>query len=121
MVTATCRQVELPLAKQILLKPREIRIVRVVSKRLGLLYFESTETIVRQGHLVPAKSIAEGHRNVQIYKLVNNHTNITVQVPKHFVICVSSDSMVYIIAPAKVDREHRHTAATIQAYSKLPV
>lgn len=53
MLNATRSQVELRVAKQTVLRPKDIGIVKVVSKETGLLHFEPTQTVVRQGYLMP--------------------------------------------------------------------
>lgn len=59
--------------------------------------------------------------NVPFDILVPNLTKITLHVPKHMLLCSSSDSMVNIIDPAQVDKERCRTVATVQVTSKPPV
>lgn len=77
VVTATKTLVELLVEKQTWLEPRKIGSFKFVSKGSELLYFEPTQTVARQGHLMPAKLITKVHPNVALDILVVNLTNIT--------------------------------------------
>lgn len=78
MITAAQTQVELPVAKKIWLKPKEIVILKIISKLTGLLYFDPTQYVVLLGHLVSATGIIEvrpertfrytSHQRNQIHK-----------------------------------------------------
>lgn len=56
-VTVTKMEVELRIAEQPWVMTKDIGKVKIVSKEVGLFYFESTETTVQQGYLIPAKGI----------------------------------------------------------------
>lgn len=62
--------------------------------------------------------IIEVRPNIPIDISVPNQTSITVDVPKHKVLCVSRDSMVNITDQYQVDKEHLRTVASVEATSK---
>lgn len=90
-------QTELLVSKQTWLNPKELGKVIVISKGTELLYFEPTDTVARQGHLMPAKSITEVRPNVPVYTLASNLSNHPVHVPEHIVPSRSSNSIVSIV------------------------
>lgn len=77
---ATKAQVEQRVAKKTWLKPRMIGTAKVESKETGLLCFDPTDAVDRQGHLMPARSIMVVRSNVPFDILVTNLTNFTVYV-----------------------------------------
>lgn len=93
-VTVTTGQVKLHVDKQIRLKRNDIRTVKIVSKETGILYSKQTETVVRQGHRMPAKYIKQAHSNVLFDALIAHSTNISVCVRKQMVLCAYRDSFV---------------------------
>lgn len=109
-MAGTETQVERCVAKEIWLRPKEIGTIKVVSKVTGLIYFEPSETVVRQENLMPAKGITEVQPNVTYDMLLAN-----------VVLFPSSKSMVYIIVPEQIGKERRYTIPTVKATSKLPV
>lgn len=75
--------------------------MKVVSKEAGLLYFDPTETVIRQGSVIPAKGIMKVRPNVPFEILVVNVANILEHVPKHEVLPASTESIVDIVDPGK--------------------
>lgn len=80
-------------------KTKKIGVVKVVSKGIGLLYFEPARTVIGKGHLMPASSIMEVRPYVPFDILVYILSNITVHEPKCMVLFSSSESMIIIIDP----------------------
>lgn len=102
-------------------RPKEIRIDRIVYKEAGLLYFKPTKMIALQKYQMTAESNKEVHQNEPFQVLVDNVTNTTVQVAEYMILCSCNDSVVNNIDTEQVDKEPRHTVATVQKNAKLPV
>lgn len=120
-MSATKTRNELRKAKQICLKKKGFRTVRIVFKETGLIYSEPTENVIRQGQLMEAKCIMEVRPSVLFDLLVPNVANIPVFVPKNMVFFTSSDSMVSIFDLEQIEKERCHTPTIIQATPRPPV
>lgn len=59
IVNASKTQVELGVDVETWLEQEDIGTVKVISKATVLLYFEPTQMVARQGHLIPAKDFME--------------------------------------------------------------
>lgn len=93
LMAATRSQVELLVTKPTWLIPKDIGTVRLVPNGTVVYFFEQKQTVVRQGHLMPARGIMEISPNVPFDIQVANLTNITLHAPKHMILCSSRNSM----------------------------
>lgn len=94
---ATNTRVKLRVAKRILQKPKEAGTVKLESKRIGLLYSEPTESVVRQEHRKSVKVIVEARPNVSFDISLPNLTNNYVNVPMNMLLSAFCISIVNTI------------------------
>lgn len=119
-VVATKTEVVLCLAEQTWVDPRNIVRIKVYSEGTLILYFELKQNVARRERLIPAKCFIELCRNVFVDTIVTNLANITVNVPRHMVLCSCSNIMVITIDPEQVEKG-TYTTATVHNDSKPPV
>lgn len=91
------------------------------SQGTRLLYFDPTQTVDRQGHLIRAKCSMEVRPNKPCDIQVNNQTIITIHGRKDMVLSSFSNSMVTIIGPEEVAKERLHSVATVKFTPKWPI